>query len=428
MKRNIILLLGALSMLYTASAQSTKQQTLEDLNRTGSLYYSYGNFERVAQTPAPEGYVPFYLSHYGRHGSRWHASKSVYEHPLKVLTAAHEAGTLTKLGEDLYKRVVVIAEDARGRCGDLSPRGTAEHRGIAERMYYSFPEIFSTADGHTCNIRSRATLVPRCILSMAAANERLKELNPQLNIKRESSKRNESYMSHRPASDSIAKIVRPRISKLREQICSTDRLMKSLFKKPKELSERERLELMVDLFSIASIMQDVDYLNYSLYDIFTTDELYTLYSVRNYQMYTEVGPSAEFGDGPKSDACNLLQNFVDEADEAIATGELSASLRYGHDVYVIPLVSLMSVENCDTSESDFDKVNSVWSCWIVSPMATNIQWVFYKRPGSDDVLVKFLFNEREVNVGLKSDIAPYYHWSEVRDYFKQRIATYERKK
>ena len=83
---------------------------------------------------------------------------------------------LTPKGRDLLAKVEVIAADARDRYGDLSPRGVAEHRGIAERMYKAYPEVFSTGDGRECYVQSRSTLVPRCILSMAAFNERLKEL------------------------------------------------------------------------------------------------------------------------------------------------------------------------------------------------------------------------------------------------------------
>ena len=88
--------------------------------------------------PAPDGYTPFYISHYGRHGSRWHASESVYAGPLKILRKAAEAGALTPLGRDVLGRVEIIAADADKRYGDLSPRGVAEHRGIAERMYKAY--------------------------------------------------------------------------------------------------------------------------------------------------------------------------------------------------------------------------------------------------------------------------------------------------
>ena len=114
----------------------------------------------------------------------------------------------------------------------------------------------------------------------------------------------------------------------------------------------------------------------------------------------------------------LLRNFVAEADEAIATGALSASLRYGHDVNVIPLVGLMGIEGCDTRESDYRKVDQAWSCWRVTPMATNIQLVFFRRPDGGDVLVKF---------HLESDLAPYYRWNDVKRYFDERIATQTRR-
>ena len=135
---------------------------------------------------------------------------------------------------------------------------------------------------------------------------------------------------------------------------------------------------------------------------------------------------AEFGHRALSDAVPLLRNFVAEADEAIATGALSASLRYGHDVNVIPLVGLMGIEGCDTRESDYRKVDQAWSCWRVTPMATNIQLVFFRRPDGGDVLVKFLFNERESRIRLESDLAPYYRWDDVKRYFDERIATQTR--
>ena len=356
-RQTILLLLSVLLLSGGAAAQSTKEQTLEDLNRTAALYYCYENHPRAAATPAPEGYEPFYISHYGRHGSRWHASESVYENPRAKLRKAAEAGKLTPLGEEALRRIEVVADDARHRYGDLSPRGVREHRGIAERMYCSFPEIFSTADGRLCRIRARSTLVPRCMLSMAAANERLKELNPAIDITREASKRYLDYMFRMTEANKIKKEIKQRIAELREREIDPSRFVRALVTDPSLVGNRkEQLRFMNDLYCVASVMQDVDYLDCSFYDLFTPDELYAFYAVRNYQMYLEEGPSAEFGHRALSDAVPLLRNFVAEADEAIATGALSASLRYGHDVNVIPLVGLMGIEGCDTRESDYRKV------------------------------------------------------------------------
>ena len=40
-----------------------------------------------------------------------------------------------------------------------------------------------------------------------------------------------------------------------------------------------------------------------------------------------------------------------------------------------------------------------------------------------DILVKILLNEDEAQLPIKTDKAPYYRWSDVRAYMKQRIAS-----
>jgi hypothetical protein len=41
------------------------------------------------------------------------------------------------------------------------------------------------------------------------------------------------------------------------------------------------------------------------------------------------------------------------------------------------------------------------------------------------VLVKVLLNEQEATLPIKSDIAPYYRWSDVRQYYLNKINSYE---
>ena len=66
------LLLG----LWGADAQTAREQIAAVPERAGGIYHSY-EYRPAAAAPAPDGYTPFYISHYGRHGSRWHASESV---------------------------------------------------------------------------------------------------------------------------------------------------------------------------------------------------------------------------------------------------------------------------------------------------------------------------------------------------------------
>ena len=59
----------------------------------------------------------------------------------------------------------------------------------------------------------------------------------------------------------------------------------------------------------------------------------------------------------------------------------------------------------------------VWLGFQRMPMASNLQIVFYhNREG--DVLVKFLFNEKETTIPSLSAVSgPYYKWEDVRSYF-----------
>ena len=112
MNRSILNLCLAL-VLLTASlkAQTTKEEFLRHPDYAGGLYRPY-LYEHVPLTPAPKGYIPFYISHYGRHGSRWLLSANVYQIPNGILGEAEKAGVLTALGKSLYERLRIAAEDA----------------------------------------------------------------------------------------------------------------------------------------------------------------------------------------------------------------------------------------------------------------------------------------------------------------------------
>ena len=47
------------------NAQTTFEEISADLNKAGGVYLAYPKVE-AKQTPAPKGYKPFYVSHYGR--------------------------------------------------------------------------------------------------------------------------------------------------------------------------------------------------------------------------------------------------------------------------------------------------------------------------------------------------------------------------
>ena len=172
----VLLAVFAVQGLY---AQATREEIFNDIATTGGVYYAYPGPSGV-QTKAPKGYEPFYISHYGRHGSRWLIADEDYVRVMEVFEKAHAAGALTDLGEDVRKRLDIVWADAKGHGGDLSPVGVKQQRGIAERMYQAFPEVFKGEP----QMSARSTVVIRCVLSMDAFCERLKEFNPKMRIER----------------------------------------------------------------------------------------------------------------------------------------------------------------------------------------------------------------------------------------------------
>lgn len=123
------LLASALCVLTAgaAAAQTAPEEIADCPERAAGVYHSY-EYRPAEAEPVPEGYVPFYISHYGRHGSRYHSSEAHYTAPLVPLREAAAAGTLTAAGRAVLAKGEALAADAAGRYGDLSPRGVREHR------------------------------------------------------------------------------------------------------------------------------------------------------------------------------------------------------------------------------------------------------------------------------------------------------------
>ena len=61
-------------------------------------------------TPAPKGYEPFYICHYGRHGSRYMSSSAETDAVRPVFEMAERCGLLTDAGKQYWKDLKAILE------------------------------------------------------------------------------------------------------------------------------------------------------------------------------------------------------------------------------------------------------------------------------------------------------------------------------
>ena len=88
---------------------------------------------------------------------------------------------------------------------------------------------------------------------------------------------------------------------------------------------------------------------------------------------------------------------------------------------------LLGLDGYDLATDNLEHlVRSGWVNYRIFPMACNVQFIFYRKDANDkDVVFKVLLNENEATLPLKTDMAPYYHWADFRDYYLQRINAYE---
>lgn len=422
----LLLFLGLVSgSLYArepdrCKGKQIKAEVLSNRQRAGGSSSPY-EFIPQSYTAAPQGYTPFYISHFGRHGSRYHTSAGTFSSLLKTLTEAAENDLLTACGKDLLQRMESASEITQRLSGDLSQVGTREHKEIAARMYSNFPEVFST-NGRTCRIYARATTSPRVILSMAAFSEALKEIDKSIEITREAGNETSSYLNHYTPeykqyySEGPWRQIRDEWAK---KHIDPSRIINSLFKDASPVggkADGSRARRFVqDLFSAAAIMPASGLP--SLYDFFNDDEILVLWQAKNMDQYMQKGPSGIGHDLALDIARPLLKNFIDSAEAALSGNGISADLRFGHGEGLMPLAGLMGIEEAARVESNPDKMYIAWQDYKITSMAGNIQWIFFTN-GSNDILVKILLNERESRIPVATDSWPYYHWKDIHNYYK----------
>ncbi|MBQ9357555.1 MAG: GH92 family glycosyl hydrolase [Prevotella sp.] len=351
--------------------------------RLGGVYYAYPA-DHTQMAEAPEGYEPFYISHYGRHGSRWLPSDQRYEW---VMSHFEDASNLTKLGKSVRKRLAKIWRNARGNGGRLTPLGGRQHEAIATRMYHNFPQLFTTE----ARLTAHSSTVDRCRQNMLHFVSRLQALNPQLCITPVTSEEDMAWIAYTsPEEKALENRTRIPLG------IDPHRLTRALFIDDSKVEQPDKL--LSELHTIASDMQDVE-LRVSLYDIFTEEELHAVYAANNERM-TICNGDVPSNDGiPARSAVSLWRRIEAKAEAAIASRGLGADLRFGHDTNLYRLLTLMQV---NTNGMGMDEI---------LPMAANLQMIFYRNEAGD-VKVQLLHNEKSIG---------FYSWQQLKEQVNSRI-------
>ena len=406
-----------------AEAKTMREEIAANPDLAGGIYTAYMVTEQP-KVAAPRGYKPFYISHYGRHGSRYQTAQEKYNQPAELLDQAAKDGKLTPLGLDLARRVRIIADDAYLRAGDLSARGEREHQGIAERMGQLYPEVFSGRNGN--HVTCISSPFVRTVISMTAFTERLKELHPNLVYTRHASEHDIDITRPEKNMNIFYKEARNIAKKYQQEHTDDRAFVCRLFNDydyasaliRKVYNSTDTHLFMGNMHDLAMIMQNFDSLP-SLHDIFTEEERYQMWHLFNIRRYLTYGPSADYGDIRNEDGKLLLKDIIARADEVLegkVKGE-AATLRFGHDSAIVPLLAIMHAEGCDgrISFAEIERLPEVWCDSRVTSMAVNVQFIFYRNK-QGDVLVRMLHSERDIRIPVATDNYPFYRWEDFRSY------------
>lgn len=412
---------AALAFVCAAQNYNVREEIRSNPSRTWGMECPY-LFDAPALTAAPKGYKPFYISHYGRHGSRYAWSTSFYTEPLKVFTDAHNEAQLTELGERIYADMVEFVKLPLINCGDLVPLGWEQHQKIAKQMYASFPEVFS---GSGRKVDAVVSTSSRAIVSMSSFCLALKECNPRLDFYQSS-----THSGMMVAAPSNAP------KELREYYKGFDRdyelefetraefgnrignyrdISSRLFKNPDfpDRYEGGQHEFYCQFFGLFA-----GYHNYEerpLFDIFTSDEMCRLWEINNYSSFL-------YDIQNRWKVIPLLKDVLSKADAAVRGEGNAADLRFGHDYVIEAFNALINVNGSGFIPGSEDDVK-YWIQSYTIPKAANDQFVFYRPKRSGDILFKLLVNGAEARFPqLKAVSGPYYRWNDFKAWAEGMLA------
>ncbi len=429
MKRNAMLRVLCTTTFVLAAAMamaqaSAREEIAANHFLSGSNHLDYDNYPATATlTKTPKGYEPYYMSHYGRHGSRWLLGDGEYMESIEILRKAKAQGKITNKGNEVLAQLEKFYPCTINRLGDLTTVGERQHHGIGRRMAQHFPEIFKKKG---VKIDARSTVVIRCILSMEGECEELAAANPTAVFHNDVSESLQYYLNA-PWPKAVREQNRNRgrhLDPLREKWTHPERLMSVLFNDPQWVADSLRAgSFMRHFFNLASNMQSHEGAP-DLLKLFTTDELYDQWRIRNVDWYLGYGAAPQTGSIMPFSQSNLLKNIIQTADTVT---QVQATLRFGHEVCVMPLACLLELGSCGAKVENLEELDRVWRNYNIFPMACNVQLIFYrpKKGKNGDILVKALLNEREQTLPVQTDSYPYYRWADLRAYYLKKLQDFD---
>ena len=414
-----------------------KEELRQNVHNAAGLNKAYASPVSRTQTPAPEGKVPFAIVSFGRHGSCYLGKPSDYDAPYNALAGADSIGQLTPLGKNVLDRLSLIRRDAYNHWGELSEVGVRQQQEIAWRMMERFPEILNKEAHH---LGARSLRNTRSLLSMEQLMVEIAR-KTRIRVYHNASNEYSDYLNYQDEGrlmikrDSLAKVAYEAFCK---KYNDGDRLAKTLFTDSDYIGRHVDVQTLSDqLFKIAGSIQNTRLDGkVSLYDLFTEDEIYHQWKKQNAWNYLNFGNYVRQNQSSSDSVQHhehipliqkLLRRLLHDADTAL-TMKPTAVFHYADETSLVPLVSLMDINGYGLATDDLETLEDKgWADYRICPMSANLQWILYRQDEEDkDVLIKVLLNGQEAVLPLDSESAPYYHLKDFKDYYLNKLASYEK--
>jgi len=360
------------------------------------------------QTKAPAGYKPVYISHYARHGARFMGFEKEYLDVLDPLSEAAKNDNLTEEGKAFFEKCNNFYVDyTKDRAGELTPIGWNQHKEIARSIYNGYPEFFRKHP----EVQAHSTYFQRCIVSMSSFCIELQKCDSKLDIFTQSNNREYARLLNEKGE---CRLIEPGWNLSTTAFyknLDSDKILRRLFKDTSGIEKKAEL-----VKYIYNYIKDADCVapGNGLYEsgVLTQEELEFCYKAECLLFFRRCWVKRRL-------AIPVVEGIIEDANNALSSGEARLDLRFGHDVVIMPILCLLNIDNFGDLPSGPDQAFKTIRAWRI-PMACTMLFVFYQNK-QGHTLVKILLDGKETSLPLKAVEGPYYDWNELQAYFKATV-------
>ncbi len=412
------------------SAPVTPEEELRLTPEKAAGVYYVRKFEAAAPV-APDGYKPFYINGYFRHGARHVDENVTYARVYDALESANASDNLTDFGKAIYLRLAPFKVNVQYREGDLTQIGYRQSRELGARLADNYPEVF---DGNPY-LKANATNVLRVSATMQSVVEGILSRRPELHVEEIDNSRAflgelNPYGSQCPDRLQIdADIVSgtgvwdTKYEAFRNSKIDAESFSSRIFKDIAQVKASYDLyDLEWRFWLMASVMQCLDR-QVPLWDMFTPEEIIAWAEVENYKYYAQKGLEPITRGRGAGLGARTLKHILEESKADIDAGRSGIDLNFGHDGTLMALMVNLGARKWNVATADPENVIENWHYWDI-PMGANLQLVFYKND-SGDILVRAMLNEEDIDMPLNPVIGKFYRWDEFYAFYMKHCAEVE---